>query len=376
MASIGAPVAIFMSPTVTGTAEVLQSFTYTSASVFGGLSLDEMNARVLFGQQFGPVVVPITPPMYRYVTESANGSEVERRPHEVNEPVILAAGVQGEGRQGVRAPAYLSAEDRKQWDNHVQWVFDGAKAYGKKYSNMGLTADDFGEVGYLALLEAWGNRDANKGNFDAYVRKILSGRFLDEVRRELRRSKQTVPLCAPSEEGEEDSLVRKIEDPSSPDPLREAGRAESNKLLSAAMSELTPKERMVIELEYFEGLTIPEVAAKMKLSETRVREVKGKAMYKLRLMLAPVPGITEEQERFLEAQVEAHRQNVVQGLPNFGDQLRPRQREVLRLRYIDGLSNVKICVKLGIDFDTMIKIEAFGIQILAKLAAMERRRRR
>ncbi len=59
--------------------------TYTSASLFGGWNPYETPTLAAFNKQFGPVSVPVTPPMYRYAVASDGGEERTQVPARKND---------------------------------------------------------------------------------------------------------------------------------------------------------------------------------------------------------------------------------------------------------------------------------------------------
>lgn len=87
---------------------------------------------------------------------------------------------------------------------------------------------------------------------------------------------------ATGEEGEGLSVADRLEDPRSPDPEAEAIFAERRDLLANAIEKLTEKERLVITLFYYEGLTATEIAHVMNLSVARISQLHAKAILRLR----------------------------------------------------------------------------------------------
>jgi RNA polymerase sigma factor FliA len=60
--------------------------------------------------------------------------------------------------------------------------------------------------------------------------------------------------------------------------------------LRNAIMELKEQERLVLSLYYYEELKLHEIAAIMELTESRVSQIRSKAISKLRLTLAPLRG--------------------------------------------------------------------------------------
>jgi RNA polymerase sigma-32 factor len=69
-----------------------------------------------------------------------------------------------------------------------------------------------------------------------------------------------------------------------PGPAEEAERAD---YISHALSSLYPRERRVVEARVLEGRKLEEVAAELRLSRERVRQIEKRAMEKLRKRATP-----------------------------------------------------------------------------------------
>lgn len=69
-------------------------------------------------------------------------------------------------------------------------------------------------------------------------------------------------------------------------PEREAEMNELKEILSKSIDRLPEKERMVVTLYYFEELTLKEISAIMKVSESRISQLHTKAIMRLRGKLA------------------------------------------------------------------------------------------
>jgi RNA polymerase sigma factor for flagellar operon FliA len=74
-------------------------------------------------------------------------------------------------------------------------------------------------------------------------------------------------------------LVRNNE---SEDPLHQVEMEEIKTTLASAIDCLPERERMVIALYYYEGLTLKEIGEIMEISESRVSQIHTKAIFRLR----------------------------------------------------------------------------------------------
>ena len=92
-----------------------------------------------------------------------------------------------------------------------------------------------------------------------------------------------------NEGGGEDSLrvMDTIEDTKSVDPITEIEIKEKKLLLAEAIDQLGERERLVVTLYYYEGLTLKEIGAVLGVSESRVCQIHGQAIIHLRSRLNP-----------------------------------------------------------------------------------------
>ncbi|AEF94625.1 RNA polymerase, sigma 28 subunit, FliA/WhiG [Desulfotomaculum nigrificans CO-1-SRB] len=201
-----------------------------------------------------------------------------------------------------------------------------------------IQREDLEGYGVIGLMEALDKFDHTMGNsFDAYAYHRIRGAILDQVRRQnwlprtawqkLQHLKQTrerlerelggaVPdeilaremgisvdelnhlassagkmyLMSLDEEvpGSDGSVVRKldlVEDTGSPDPLSIVEEKENRKLLARAIEKLGQRDQLILSLYYTEGLTLKEIGQVLEVSESRVCQLHGQVMRKLRKTL-------------------------------------------------------------------------------------------
>ncbi|MCX8052927.1 MAG: FliA/WhiG family RNA polymerase sigma factor [Armatimonadetes bacterium] len=79
------------------------------------------------------------------------------------------------------------------------------------------------------------------------------------------------------------------DDNSLEDPAERAERAEQRRILARAVDELPERERTVIALYYYEGLTQKEIAAVLGVTESRVCQIHTKAVLRLSAKLTRTP---------------------------------------------------------------------------------------
>jgi RNA polymerase sigma factor FliA len=191
---------------------------------------------------------------------------------------------------------------------------------------------DLTQAGVLGLLDAADKFDRGKGVlFRTYAELRIRGAILDSLRsldwvpRSLRRKRRELQQAESRLEAKhgrkptEDELasemrlslgelsavrerVRRAEvasfeteaydrvvaltvDASSPDPHELLERREMERILARAIERLPHRERLVLTLYYHEELTMKEVGAILGVNESRVSQIHGKAVSKLRIRM-------------------------------------------------------------------------------------------
>lgn len=127
-------------------------------------------------------------------------------------------------------------------------------------------AEDLLQITYARLFASWG-RVRRTGNPVGYARTTLTNAFLSH--RRVRRNHE-VPT---------DRF---------PDSVRPPGDTELRLDLLTALRELSPADRAVLVLRYWEDRTVAETAAELKLSEVNVRARSKRALERLRRHLEPI----------------------------------------------------------------------------------------
>jgi RNA polymerase sigma factor for flagellar operon FliA len=94
------------------------------------------------------------------------------------------------------------------------------------------------------------------------------------------------------ERGEQRSLLDTLADAANADPTQGLEGQEMRGLLSAAINSLSDREKVVVTLYYFEGLTLAEIGEIIGVTESRVCQIHTKAVGSLRNNLVD----TEEDE--------------------------------------------------------------------------------
>lgn len=84
--------------------------------------------------------------------------------------------------------------------------------------------------------------------------------------------------------GQDENLTvsRVLEDKASPDPVGQYEEKELKEALIKALEELNEKDRLLISLYYYEGLTFKEIGKVLGVSESRVSQLHARALLRLR----------------------------------------------------------------------------------------------
>lgn len=111
------------------------------------------------------------------------------------------------------------------------------------------------------------------------------GLRLEELHRQMVRSEQAKWLPIEQEDDEQLPLFERLPDDNAPELDQLIHQRKVQELLTASISRLPEKERLVLTLYYYEELTVQEIAQVMQLSAARISQLHKKAIYRLRGML-------------------------------------------------------------------------------------------
>ncbi len=120
---------------------------------------------------------------------------------------------------------------------------------------------------------------AERGRFLTWLISVTRNRAVDEIRSRSRRLRHET--ASPEEQ------EREIPAGEANDPALNAQLAEQARTVRAALTELPPEQRQVIELAYFGGLTQQEISDRLDQPLGTVKTRIRLGMQKLRAALAP-----------------------------------------------------------------------------------------
>jgi RNA polymerase sigma factor for flagellar operon FliA len=97
-------------------------------------------------------------------------------------------------------------------------------------------------------------------------------------------------LSVGTDRGEQVSLIDTLADQAQPDPAAGVEDEETRGMLAAAINDLSEREKVVLTLYYFEGLTLAEIGEILGVTESRVCQIHTKAVAQLRSLLRESEG--------------------------------------------------------------------------------------
>jgi RNA polymerase sigma factor for flagellar operon FliA len=95
-------------------------------------------------------------------------------------------------------------------------------------------------------------------------------------------------LTVGGEKGDKLSLVDTLEDTKAEDPVTAFETEETKFLLARAINQLPEREKIVVTLYYYEGLTLAEIGRVLGVTESRICQMHTKAVLQLRAKLQEV----------------------------------------------------------------------------------------
>lgn len=142
------------------------------------------------------------------------------------------------------------------------------------YSLNSILAEDLITVGKMAVIEAVNSfDDTKKTKLSSYLFMKIKYAMQDELRKI--GDKKGIELVT-LKEGEAESAI---------DVEELILSREKTAKLKELMEKLKPRERKIIELMYWNGMTLMEVACHIKLKESRVAQIHKEIITKLRTMI-------------------------------------------------------------------------------------------
>ena len=122
-------------------------------------------------------------------------------------------------------------------------------------------------------------------SFYTWIYRIVTNLCLDHLRRRNTRKEESAVWVDSS--GEEVSLLDNVaDDRSHASPERDLMRRQLGKKIQNALTKLTPRERMVVELKHYQGLKLRTIGEMLNTTEETAKNTLFRATQKLRGSLA------------------------------------------------------------------------------------------
>jgi RNA polymerase sigma-70 factor (ECF subfamily) len=153
----------------------------------------------------------------------------------------------------------------------------GGVAFSLAYRMCGSRpqAEDVVQEAFLSLWRSGGRYEASRGSVRSWILSVVHNRAIDALRRGTVKQGQDVWA---------ENLAEEV--PAGERTDEEAERRDEARRVRAALTDLPPDQRRVIELAYFGGLTHSEIAHRLELPTGTVKGRMRLGLSKLRLNLA------------------------------------------------------------------------------------------
>jgi RNA polymerase sigma factor (sigma-70 family) len=186
------------------------------------------------------------------------------------------------------------AGDRQAMDLLLAAVLPDLQCRARRYRSADQPDASAADLVQVACLHAWqkldqfdcaGDSETTRTQFRAWMLRILDSQGLNALRfRSTQRRKPSQPLLrlTASGPGEADDTVNRLDpaaDESTPSAAARGG--EQSDLIRRALNALPEEDRAIIELHYFEEVSLRQIAARLQLSEDRVRSRYHSALRRL-----------------------------------------------------------------------------------------------
>jgi RNA polymerase sigma-70 factor, ECF subfamily len=149
--------------------------------------------------------------------------------------------------------------------------------------------EDGQDIYQEAFLRAYINlaRFRFECSFYTWIYRIVTNLCLDHLRKKRSRGRDLTTAASP--EGEQEDVLDRMPDrrPGASPEHSFAGR-ELRQCIVSALSQLSPRERMVFELKHYHGMRLRTVAGMLNTTEGTIKNTLFRATHKLRTQLAEV----------------------------------------------------------------------------------------
>jgi RNA polymerase sigma-B factor len=157
------------------------------------------------------------------------------------------------------------------------------RALARRYADRGEPYDDLVQVGALGLIKAVDRYDAGRGvTLGAYAAPTIEGEIRNHLRD--RGTLIRIPRDAAREAPARFPLPLETAAALSPDGAAEhdLAQGEDRALLAGGLRALTSRERRIVELRYYDGLSQRRIAATLGISQVHVSRLLRQSLGRLR----------------------------------------------------------------------------------------------
>ena len=142
-------------------------------------------------------------------------------------------------------------------------------------------AEDIVQDAFLSLWRSTSGYDPGRGSVRSWVLSVVHNRAIDAFRRQSSRDSRDVP---------DEGIAERLPAPDATD--LEVERLDDARQVRAALDELPPDQRQVIELAYFGGFTHAQIAEMLELPPGTVKGSMRLGLTKMRYVLGEASRVT------------------------------------------------------------------------------------
>ena len=151
--------------------------------------------------------------------------------------------------------------------------------------NLLRSPEDARDVYQEAFLRVYRNIQSFRFDcsFHTWLYRIVTNICLDHLRK--RKVRREEPAVLETAEGRIDRMEGREQEAPEGDPERSLWNRQLGSRISAALGELTPRERMVFELRHYQGLRLRNIGEMLGTSEEAAKNCLFRATQKMRAVL-------------------------------------------------------------------------------------------
>jgi RNA polymerase sigma-70 factor, ECF subfamily len=156
--------------------------------------------------------------------------------------------------------------------------------------NLVHRAEDARDIYQESFLRVFRNlhRFRFECSFYTWLYRVVTNVALDHLRRRTSRREDQAPVPEEADGGTRDFFDRQPEMRAAANPEKRLLGQELGKHIAAALTRLSPRERMVFELKHYQGLKLRAIGDMLGTSEETVKNSLFRATRKLRASLDPM----------------------------------------------------------------------------------------